>query len=434
MVVAVSGGPDSTALLQALFWLRQDYQLELSVFHLNHQLRPEAAAEAEFVAGRAGQLGLPVAVVQADVRGYCRERRLSLQEGAREVRYQKLAAVREDIGADKAALGHTADDVAETMVMRLIKGTGLAGLAAIPPTRDGWIIRPLIETSRATIEAFLAEQGIAYVIDPSNRDERYFRNRVRLRVMPLLKQLNPDFIGSAGHTARILREENELVEAVAARHYTELVRVAEDEIQFPLEQLRALAPALRRRVLRLAVAAVKGDLRQIDFDHLERASAACESVAATELHLPGKVRVLTDGRHLVVCPKEVEGLGPAELASGETREIDRLTISVTIKERGRADVAGDRETVYLDAEKIHWPLTVRSVQPGDAFQPLGMVGHKKLQDFFVDAKIPKRRRPSIPVILDQEQIVAVGTLRIDERAKVAPSTRKVAVIKIKRRE
>src|SRR5512147_1215675 len=212
IVVAVSGGPDSVCLAGVLRALARDYDLQLHLAHLDHMFRgAESAAEALFVKRLAEKLGIPATIEAVNVPDYCRERGLSSQAGAREVRYAFLNRVAGSIGAGKIALGHTANDQAETVLMRLIRGAGMHALAAIPPVREN-IIRPLLDTTRGEILAYLNEENLTFVTDPSNEQPLYTRNRVRLEVLPTLEAINPRAVEALAAGAALLRDESAAME------------------------------------------------------------------------------------------------------------------------------------------------------------------------------------------------------------------------------
>ncbi|HWR71745.1 MAG TPA: tRNA lysidine(34) synthetase TilS, partial [Nitrospirota bacterium] len=254
VIVAVSGGPDSVCLLAVLRELAPEFSLTLHIAHLDHMFRgEESAAEARFVRELADRLGIPATIEQHDVPAFCRERGLPPQAGAREVRYAFLDRVAGATGAQKIALGHTASDQAETLLLRLLRGAGISGLSGIPPKR-GRIIRPLIEVTRDEVLCHLQEQGITFVTDPSNLKSVYTRNRIRLELVPVLKAFNPRIEETIAEEAEILRDEDEAMEARIAATVPAVILREDDTIRIRRDGFNAQFTAIRRRLFRTAVA------------------------------------------------------------------------------------------------------------------------------------------------------------------------------------
>lgn len=214
VLVAVSGGADSVGLLEILRALARRLDLGLYGFHLNHRLRPAAIEDEAFVVGLCGQAGIALSVVRSDVRGFARRHRLGIEEAGRELRYRHMSRLVKQLGCDRVALGHTADDNLETMVLNLVRGSGAAGLSGIPAAR-GIFVRPLIDLTRAELETWLRARGVGWREDETNRDERYARNFVRRRVVPLLRELNPEPATAGRRTARLLADEDRFLAGLA---------------------------------------------------------------------------------------------------------------------------------------------------------------------------------------------------------------------------
>ncbi len=262
VVVAVSGGPDSLCLLHLLQRLSHARRLRLHVAHLDHQLRSDSQDDARFVAEVAAAMQLPITVGQADVAALARARRGGVEEAARVARLTFLEQVARSIDAGRVALGHTADDQAETVVLRLLRGAGPAGLAAMRPRRRlrvadrsaPWIVRPLLETTRAEVEAYCREHGLVPRRDPSNESDTYLRNRVRGYILPLLKTYNPNIVATLGRTARVCADEDDLLVELTEQAWQRIARVDGTTIAIDRSAFEALHHALQRRVLQHAAA------------------------------------------------------------------------------------------------------------------------------------------------------------------------------------
>ncbi|HEV2281689.1 MAG TPA: tRNA lysidine(34) synthetase TilS [bacterium] len=274
VVAAVSGGPDSTVLLSVLAALREDLRLDLHVAHLNHGLRPEASLDAAAAAGMAASLGCSYHEATEDVAAAAARERRSIEDAGREARYGFLVAVAARIQAAVIATGHTRDDQAETVLMRLIRGSGPRGLAGIPPVRPHGalrVIRPLIETPRAEIAGYLARHGLQARADPSNRDLSMLRNRVRLVLLPILEGYNPDVRGALARLAGVIREEADALDALSAPRVEAVLRGTCASVLIAPDAFGRLPVALQRRALREAIRRVRGNGSPLAFVHIEGA-------------------------------------------------------------------------------------------------------------------------------------------------------------------
>lgn len=474
LVVAVSGGPDSVTLLHLLFKLRPKYNLRLWVAHLNHQLRGrEADFEAEWVKEFAVKLGIPVISDTFNVPALAKEKKLSLEEAARLSRYNFLEEVANQMGASKITLAHTASDQAETLLMRLMRGSGLDGLSAIPPVRDK-IIRPLIEVFREQIEDYCRENNLQPRLDSSNRETSFLRNRVRLNLIPYLSREYGDRIERIlFQTVNLLRQDSEYLKEETERVFKS---VLEEEIHEELvlneEKLSCLHPALQRRVIRKAIEKIKGDLRGITFDHIVSILKLYKTKRPKQLDLPhglvirhryqdllirkGKEKRLSFVRNLVIpgttkltelnlaldteLISELSGfssqkdsqkrLGEAFISSGRFMACHPLASAKNTNSPQIHDFPEPQ--AWFDFDKLEPPLYLRTREKGDRFHPLGMRGSKKVKDFFIDLKIPLEERERVPLLMGKDKVVWIVGYRIDQRFKVDRDTR--AILKVKIRE
>ncbi|MGE5508104.1 MAG: tRNA lysidine(34) synthetase TilS [Chitinophagales bacterium] len=451
VVAAVSGGPDSVALAHLLWRLAAGGSFRLQLAHLNHRFRPgEAEAEAAFVAGLAERWALPCTVETVDVPAVWREEGGSPEEVARRVRYAFLDRVAQATGAGRIALGHQADDQAETVVMSLLRGAGAHGLAGIRPVREGRYIRPLLEVRRAEILAYLDEQGLAYRLDSSNASPVYWRNRVRLELMPLLERFSPNLTDVLGRTAAVLRAEDEYLEATAAAWVEAQAREqkaagagANAGLAVPSEGLAALPEALSRRVVRQVWRRLTGGppTAELGFERVEAVlGLAREGRTGARIQLPGGVEVRRG--YGVLVWQEGEAKVPA--ARGAAAELGvpgetffppaGLRLRAQLEPAGAPpDLAGLAEegrrvgamAATLDAGRVEAPLTVRFRRPGDRFWPLGAPGETKLKDFLIAAKVPAGQRERLPLVADRggERIVWVVGQRPAQPVAVTAATR-----------
>ncbi len=431
VVVTVSGGADSICLLDVLHELKDDLGIELVVAHFDHGLRPdEDQAENLFVVSLAVSLNLPFETKKADSR--IEAGMGSLEERARHARYQFFEEVKDRFSAQKIAVGHNLNDQAETVLMRLLRGSGLSGLSGIPPCREDKIIRPLIEISRDEILSYLGQKGLKYVTDSSNFETRYLRNRIRLDLLPKLAKYQPRIIELLAQTSEIMRRDNAWLEAVAEDWIKETAEItANKEVLIPLSSFRELPEAIRYRVIRYSLKTTGGNLRRVSLRHIGAVNRLATGKKPQALiNLPNRLTAKRIYDKLVFS----RGKGRAieafyyTLDRPGTFHLEALQSTISLEEVGAMvlpETGISSWTAFLNADYITYPLVIRNFQPGDRFVPLGMSGHKKLKDFFIDLKVPAEDRTRVPILTHNDTLMWVCGFRIDERFKVTPDTKKV---------
>ncbi|NTU43638.1 MAG: tRNA lysidine(34) synthetase TilS [Nitrospirales bacterium] len=435
VLVGLSGGPDSVCLLYCLHSLRNELSISLSAAYIDHGFRPgETPAEISFCSRLCDSMEIPFFTRAIDVTSFYHDRKMNKQEAARELRYQALRAIASEAGASRIGLGHNADDQAETVIMRLIRGAGPSGLSGIPPVR-GEIIRPLIETRREDIVAFLGEREITFMTDSSNLTDAYTRNRLRNRVIPELKGLGRDITGTICRTAGIIREEERYFDIIVTKTLMRLIsRKNEKAIELFSAPLEAMDTVILRRVLRRALDETQS-LRGIGFVHLEEIIHLIQSgLSGDRVHLPGGIRAVKGYSTLIITSEEPAKVSPLSFTPPERvllREQSMVLTSKIIDISELGDLKTDRKRALVDADKLLFPLVVRGRDHGDSFFPLGFGKRKKLQDYFVDEKVPRDERDSIPLLVSDDRIVWVMGYRMDERFKVAKETERVLQFEIK---
>jgi len=439
VLVAVSGGPDSVALLHFLKQIEPLYNLYLHVFHLNHKIRGEEADEdAEFVQEYSSKLGIPSTLMSYDVPSLMKEEKLSLEEAAREARYRLLERLVAEIKANKVALGHHADDQIETFLMRLIRGAGLEGLGSILPVR-GHYIRPFIEVTKQDIMQYIENNGLKFRIDASNEDLSILRNRIRHELIPLLVSYNPQFKESILKTIEIIREDQAHLDELMGEVFDTLADFGEGFVRLPIQALIAQSVSVQRRLVRKCIKWAKSDLRGIEFKHIELVLDSLKAIPPKiEMELPGNIVVFTEYDWFAIGRKQLFAspiLEHVKLAVPGITKIDALGVEIEARLVGIGDLEfrKDGMVAHLDADKISGELWVRTRRTGDSFRPFGMLGEKKLQDFFVDEKVPKRERDRVPIVTQNEDIVWVAGFRIDDRYKVTEETKRVLVLALHRK-
>jgi tRNA(Ile)-lysidine synthase len=426
-VVAVSGGADSMVLLDALARLQPRLGLRLHVVHVHHGLRGKAAdLDAAFVVGEAARRGLGVTVGRLDPAE--RPRGTSIQVWARDGRYRCLEAVRDRVNAGWILTAHTLNDQAETVLLNLLRGTGARGLAGIPQTRDR-ILRPLLDVSRDEVEIYRVARRVAFREDASNASEAYRRNRIRHRLLPLLvKEYNPRIVRSLATLAALLREDEAALAPAVAALVALGVRADEGGVRVDISRFRSAQAAVARRALLEAFRWASRDARSLTRAHLQ--ALVCLLTRDAAVRLPGGLEATRTGDCLWIGPRVVvaaarsdclpplpDGSHDISVRPGEWTPWAPLGCQLRIR-RLPASVAAsasrDRWRQVLSPAVMTGRLSLRGWRPGDRFQPLGLRGQKKLQDFFVDAKVPRRERAQIPLLLAQGRIAWVVGQRIAE--------------------
>jgi tRNA(Ile)-lysidine synthase len=433
LVVAVSGGPDSLALLYALHHLRGELGLELHGAHLDHGLRGEASrADARFVAETFRSLGVPFTVEDADVASFRRERGLSLEDAAREVRYAFLFRVAADQQADAIALGHTSDDQAETVLLHLIRGSGLAGLRGMEPAtrralagHETILARPLLEVSRRETAAYCRAMGLEPRLDESNLSPELGRNRLRLELLPILKRYNPAVRDALARLSRSVAQDLAFIEAQVEAEWDRVARFSDKSLELDRNAFARLPPAIQSHMLRRAVLSVKGDLEDVEQNHIADMVRLMAGPAGKSLDLPGGIRfsvgyaeaMLTPTSRGDLCPlPPLEGEHPLNIPGETTLPGWRVSARlIPLPARGEGEAS---YTAILDYTSLGGRLWVRPRRPGDRFQPLGMAQPKRLQDFMVDSRIPRAWRDRVPLVVSPRGIVWVVGWRIAEWARV----------------
>jgi tRNA(Ile)-lysidine synthase len=439
VLVALSGGPDSVALLHILRTLEERGELVVAgAAHFNHQLRgAEADADEIFCRDLAAATGVPFITGRADVAARARESGRSLEDAARQARYEFLNGAADSAGADAIAVGHSLDDQAETFLLRLIRGAGPAGLAGIRP-RAGRVVRPLLDISRAELRQYAAEHGLGFRDDSSNADVRIPRNRVRLELLPQLSQFSPAIAATLAREAALARADEEFLDRLAIESAASIVLVESGNVTVDVAALMALPPALASRVTRKAVAAAAPG-RFIGFQHIDDLLELARSGAdGAALALPG-VTALRRGSRIAF------GIVPERPFSNSFRFPLSIPGEVAVPgwALSAAWIQAPEEvmpppargnTAVVAAAPLRGPLAVRSRRPGDTFRPLGMRGRgRKLQDFLVDRKIAREDRDSLPLVVDQDdRIVWVVGHSVAEDFRVTGPEQGVILLKARR--
>jgi tRNA(Ile)-lysidine synthase len=431
VLVAVSGGPDSVALLHLLMRLSPKLGLELGVAHYEHGLRgKDSQGDADFVADLTRRLGLPCHLGRGEVKEVARRDKVSVQMAARKLRRQFFQATRSDHAYTKLALGHTADDQVELFWLCVLRGAGLEGLKGMEPAAADGLVRPLLAVGKTVLLRWLEQENLAYRWDASNQSRAYLRNRVRLDLLPHLSQeYNPNLSQTIWRTQALLREDEALVRRETTAVWEGLAeRLAEDCFALDVDRFWSLEGAWRRRVLRFGVSKISPSL-VLTAAQVEALLALGTSERSGGLiSLGDDVRVARAGavlhifRALPEPPQEVTRLPDSP---GEVESPEGWRFRLARRAYRNNDSWPAPEVAWLNPDKISLPLVARAWRPGDRFWPQGARGSKKLQDFLVDAKIPRWLRSHIPLVAGGGEIIWVAGLRLAEPVKILPSCQEV---------
>lgn len=435
IVVAVSGGPDSICLLHVLHNLAEEYQLQLFAAHLNHNFRGiDALMDAQYVANFCEKLNIISFIKSLDVPKYAKEHGLSSEEAGRILRYEFFDEVVEKVGATKIAIAHNQNDQAETVLMRLLRGTGIQGLTAIHHGR-GRIIRPLLDINRKEIEEYCSIHQLSPRTDETNLEPIYHRNKIRLELIPYIQEhYNPNIIESLARTAEILKKDNDFIEEIAWEAYRRVKIASKDGyLELSIEEIQRLHSALQSRVLRLATEDLVGKKEALEYKHIHSIVELLQkNETGKKILLPmGIIVRISYNKVIFTTEMQEESNFYYELLEEDHLFVDEIQGEITTKILMRKDIkeiSRDKYVKYFDYDKVVNNLNVRNRREGDRFWPLGLTGSKKLKDFFIDYKVDREKRNQIPLVCDGDEIMWVIGFRISEKYKVTDETTKILVI------
>jgi tRNA(Ile)-lysidine synthase len=436
VVVALSGGPDSTALLTVLAPIAQELDLSLIIAHFNHGLRgTESDEDEKFARDLSEKMGLAFVSAKMDLRK--RKKGLSPEDFYRRQRYDFLNKISEDYQAQKIALGHNLQDQAETVLLNILRGSGLEGLKGFLPMRDGKFIRPLIEISRREIISFLNEAGIPYRQDSSNKNKIYLRNQIRFELIPYLKEkFNPKIEENLAQMAEILRPEDEFIrQHVTHALKSSVIERQQDRILLKIADINKLHPAIRWRLFKTLLESLNPAKNGFSFIHiksLDNLAQKCETGKKVDLSLGIEARREYDNLILErkkVCSKQMKYEYNMNIPGSLYVKERKLTISSELATKENVDFSGKNQ-VYLDLDKIQQPVIIRNRRNGDWFQPLGMQGRQKIKTFFIDHKMPRYERNEIILLVDRLSVIWIENMHLNDRVKITAETKNVLKLDI----
>ena len=439
IVIGLSGGPDSVCLLHILNRLKEKLDIELYVAHLNHQIRGiEAQKDALYVSTICEEMGITYFLKSIDVPKYCKDNGLSIEEGARKLRYEMFNEIKQKTKSNKIAIGHNLNDQAETVLMRIMRGTGLQGLRGIEYARENGIIRPLLDIERKDIEDYCELHNLNPRIDESNLENIYTRNKIRLELIPYMKDnFNPNLIESIVRMSNNLRSDSDYIEAHAEAEFKNICKISSDSAEININNFKKLHNAIKVRVLRKGIKAILGDTNFIDQKHIDDViELESESKINKMLTLPRGIFVYRRKNSIILTTTEIieeEIEFSYSIPSNgfvKIKEINTIieTQTMTIDRYKSGKV--DKMSRGFDFNKIKGGIVVRNRQQGDKIKLVG--GSKKIKDLFIDLKIPREDRCKIPVIVDEDGILQVGEYKSSENYKIDENTKEVLKVTFKK--
>ncbi|HBG2412915.1 TPA: tRNA lysidine(34) synthetase TilS [Clostridioides difficile] len=436
IVLGLSGGPDSVCLLHVLNRLKKDFNIEIYAAHLNHQIRGiEAQKDALYVSKLCEDMGIIFFVKSINVPKYCENEGLSLEEGARKLRYEMFYEIKDKIKANKIAIGHNLNDQAETVMMRIMRGTGLKGLKGIDYIRDNCIIRPILDVERNEIEEYCEAYNLNPRIDKTNLENIYTRNKIRLDLLPYMKDnFNSNVIESIVRMSNSLKSDNDYIEKEAEAKFREVSNIKEKGfVEINLDDFVCLHDAIKVRVLRNSIKHILGDTNFVDQRHIEDIMSLEDNSKVNKmLTLPRNIFVYRKKDSIILTNEEIVNeeiefyYNVPSNGFIKIKELKQIIETQVMSIDRYKSMKLDNSSKGFDFNKIKGGIVIRSRRQGDKIK-LAM-GSKKVKDLFIDLKIPREERCKIPIITDSEGIICVGDYKISENYKIDENTKEVLKI------
>ncbi|HBG7267662.1 tRNA lysidine(34) synthetase TilS [Clostridioides difficile] len=437
IVLGLSGGPDSVCLLHVLNRLKKDFNIEIYAAHLNHQIRGiEAQKDALYVSKLCEDMGIIFFVKSINVPKYCENEGLSLEEGARKLRYEMFYEIKDKIKANKIAIGHNLNDQAETVMMRIMRGTGLKGLKGIDYIRDNCIIRPILDVERNEIEEYCEAYNLNPRIDKTNLENIYTRNKIRLDLLPYMKDnFNSNVIESIVRMSNSLKSDNDYIEKEAEAKFREVSNIKEKGfVEINLDDFVCLHDAIKVRVLRNSIKHILGDTNFVDQRHIEDIMSLEDNSKVNKmLTLPRNIFVYRKKDSIILTNEEIVNeeiefyYNVPSNGFIKIKELKQIIETQVMSIDRYKSMKLDNSSKGFDFNKVKGGIVIRSRRQGDKIK-LAM-GSKKVKDLFIDLKIPREERCKIPIITDSEGIICVGDYKISENYKIDENTKEVLKIK-----
>jgi len=447
ILVALSGGPDSVCLLNILFALKEELNIDIAAAHLNHLLRGEDAfKDEEYALNLCNSMGIQCFVRRVDINGYSKEHKLSSEMAGRNVRYDFFDEIIKKEGFNKIATAHNANDQAETILFRLMRGTGLEGLGGIKSCRDNKVIRPILCLNREEVEKYIELQSLNPRIDKTNFEKIYNRNKIRLDILPYMKEnFNEDIIQTLNRMSLLLQKDNEFLEKLALNLYNKYCVKSDDYLIIKKEIFKEEEPIVNR-VLRHAVTIYSKSNYDFEMKHIYIISDLAKMTSGKVIDLPngvcaeniyGDIYIKSKAEKYHINNKKEKVIISKECINKKNIEFYKFSIEFSVMNNmERVDINLDQGKLiqYFDFDKINDNISIRNRNDGDRIIPLGMNGSKKIKDIFIDRKIPKEERDNIPILCFDEKISWIIGIRTSEEYKVLNKSKNILKVVVKRKE
>ena len=436
VVVGVSGGPDSVCLLHVLWCLKDELNLKLVAVHINHMLRgDESYRDEEFVDKFCSQLGVELKALRVDISKIARQRGMSLEEAGREERYRNFEEMADSIGADKIAVAHNKNDQAETVLLNIIRGTGLDGLKGMDYIR-GRIVRPLLDIERSEIDAYIRENKLDTVTDSSNLEKIYARNRIRLDVIPNIDNLfGCNIVKSIDRMSKLIKDDMDFIDGkVKKSYYNAVLKKENGEVELLLGKVKRMHRAVKRRAIRKAIEEVKGNVKGIESVHIESVLDMINNGrVGARIDLPGikigrtyeSIRFYKRERHPETFDYDIFLNIPGITEIGDGKHYVEATVITDYKAGDYKGVKARSLVQFFDYDKLLEGINIRRRKEGDLFKPINSNGTKKLKEYFIDNKIPREMRDNIPLIAKGQEIVWIIGYKTSDKFKVTENTKRL---------
>ncbi|WFD10118.1 tRNA lysidine(34) synthetase TilS [Tepidibacter hydrothermalis] len=441
IILGVSGGPDSICMLHILNYLKDEFNIKIYAAHLNHKIRGiEAQKDAMYVAKICDIMRVPCFIRAIDVPAYCKEKGVSLEEGARTLRYNMFFEIKDKIGADKIAIAQNINDQAETVIMRMMRGTGLQGLKGIQYKREDGIIRPLLDVDRAYIEEYCEQNNLNPRIDQTNLEEIYTRNKIRLKLIPyMVENFNPNLKESIARMTNLLKDDSDFIMEQLNKSFDEICsKISDNTISIDIDQFTNTHKALKNRIIRKCINFVLGNIEGIEQKNIQDVNDLINSDKNNiRIDLPKGILVYKKNGKILFTDEEIieEKISYNYIIpkSGyiKIKESNTIVESKILNIDEYDKSSNDKYIKFFDADKIKGSLNIRNRRNGDKIKLLGLGGSKKIKDLFIDLKIPKEERDLIPILSDEKGIIWVIGHRMSEDYKIDSNTNNILRISFK---
>lgn len=441
VIVAVSGGPDSISLLHILYNLKDELEITLYAAHVNHCLRgKEADADEEYVRNFCRNYSIEFRSKRINIDEISKIKNISHESAGREARYEFFEEFRKEVSAQKIAIAHNSNDQAETILMRIMRGSGTEGLTGIKPVRDNIFVRPLINNSRDEIEKYCRENNLQPRIDKTNLEAIYSRNKIRLQLIPYMQEhFNKDIVQILNRLSDTIKVDNDYLEIISKEKYKKYCDVTSEKVIISKKAFLE-HDAILTRIIRLAIYNIEGNLYNVERVHIYDIIHIQKQHTGKMTMLPNNLCAINNYSDIYICKKEnrnKENNSKEYMLHNGVNILQDINLRIKlslIDKKVNINVKGENLIKYFDYDKIKKNISLRYRKEGDKFIPLGMKGSKKLKDFFIDLKIPKDKRDEIPIICFGDKIAWIVGYRVSDLFKVDKNTQTVLEVRIESEE